>query len=125
MPVEFQLAVFLYCAGHFGNSTSIASIVQWAGMSEGAVVKCICHIQHSFMALHDDAIHPPTDEQLADAKAWVGSQSCDAWHHGYSMVDGTLVPLSDKPGFHGEAYYDQKTTTPSTYRYFFWGIGDL
>ena len=24
-------------------------------------------------------------------------------------MDGTLVPLADKPGYHGEAYFDRKS----------------
>ena len=36
-----------------------------------------------------------------DAK-WSGLEAatCVAWRNGYIFVDGTLVPLADKPGYH-------------------------
>ncbi|KAG6819196.1 hypothetical protein H0H93_014448, partial [Arthromyces matolae] len=43
------------------------------------------------------------------AKDWVGAASCAAWQNGWLLVDGTLVPLAEKPGHHGEAYFDCKS----------------
>src|SRR6266436_2348091 len=51
----------------------------------------------------------PTVAEIAEAKAWVASQSCRAWCKGYCMVNGTLVKLEDKPGHHSEAYFDRKS----------------
>src|SRR5260370_25451307 len=118
MLVEFQLAVFLYHARHFGNSTSITSIAQWAGMSEGAVVKCTCCIQHSFMTLHDDAIHPPTNEQLADSPVMPGIMATAWWM-------GPLFHYLTNQVFMEKLTMIEKTTTPSTYSYFLGGIGDI
>jgi hypothetical protein len=63
----------------------------------------------AFLALHDVAVHWPTDEDKERAKEWVESVSCAEWCDGFCMVDGTLVPLSQKPGHHGEAYFDRKS----------------
>ncbi len=45
-------------------------------------------------------------------KTWQssGSRLCHALtgETGSAMVDGTLVPLFEKPGGHGEGYYDRK-----------------
>jgi hypothetical protein len=49
------------------------------------------------------------DEDKERAKEWVESVSCAEWHYKFCMVDGTLVPLSQKPGHHGEAYFDRKS----------------
>ncbi|KAF9502719.1 hypothetical protein BS47DRAFT_1370068, partial [Hydnum rufescens UP504] len=92
LPVPYQLAIFLFRISHNGNASSVESIAQWAGHSAGAVVSCTAN-----------------GEEIANAKAWVGEASCFAQQHGYCMVDGTLVPLADKPGFHGEAYFDHKS----------------
>jgi hypothetical protein len=43
------------------------------------------------------------------AKGWVRWASCDDWEGGFCMVDGTLVPLFEKPGYHGEVYFDRKS----------------
>ena len=109
IPVCEQLAITLFRLGHDGNAASVAAVAQWAGVSSGAVVKCTRRVMVSFLALHDAVIHWPTEEQKEGAKAWVESVSCAEWRNGYCMVDGTLVPLSQKPGHHGEAYFDRKS----------------
>ena len=43
------------------------------------------------------------------AKERVEANSCPAWCDGFCMVDGTLIPLFEKPGHHREAYFDQKS----------------
>ncbi|KAF9510214.1 hypothetical protein BS47DRAFT_1300463, partial [Hydnum rufescens UP504] len=60
-------------------------------------------------SLYDTMICKPTMGEKEAAWNWVEEQSCLSWHGGYCMVDGTLVPLSDKPGMHGEAYFDCKS----------------
>ncbi|KIJ31769.1 hypothetical protein M422DRAFT_70812 [Sphaerobolus stellatus SS14] len=109
MPVQYQLAISLFRFGHFGNAASVESIAQWAGVSAGQVVKCTRRIMIAFASLHDKVMRWATADEKAEAKSWVGAASCPAWRHGFAMVDGTLVPLAEKPGFHGEAYFDRKS----------------
>jgi hypothetical protein len=73
------------------------------------VIKSTYHIIIAFLALHDSVIHWPSEEEKEEAKDWVREASCDAWGGGYCMVDGTLVPLFEKPGYHGEVYFDRKS----------------
>jgi hypothetical protein len=40
LPVAVQLAIFLSCAGHYGNAASNQDICQWAGVSVGSVTNC-------------------------------------------------------------------------------------
>jgi hypothetical protein len=63
----------------------------------------------AFLALHDVAVHWLMDEEKERAKEWVESVSCAEWRNGFCMVDGTLFPLLQKPGHHGEAYFDRKS----------------
>jgi hypothetical protein len=109
IPVCDQLAITLFRLGHDGNAASVSAVVQWAGVSSGAVVKCTRRVMVAFLVLHDVAVHWPTDEEKERAKEWVESVSCAEWHDGFCMVDGTLIPLSQKPGHHGEAYFDRKS----------------
>jgi hypothetical protein len=107
LPVKFQLAITLYRFGHFGNAASVEGIAQWAGCSVGLVVSCTRRVIMALTRLHDEAFRIlPT--HIADAKAFV-ARVCYAWRHGWCMADGTLIPLSDKPGYHGEAYFDCKS----------------
>ncbi|KDQ49002.1 hypothetical protein JAAARDRAFT_85719, partial [Jaapia argillacea MUCL 33604] len=109
MSVDKQLAIALYRFGHFGNAASVESVAQWAGTSAGMVVNATRRVMSAFLALHDDVIHWPSAAAKEAAKEWVEAASCAAWRDGYCFVDGTLVPLAEKPGFHGEAYFDRKS----------------
>ena len=108
-PVDEQLGITLFRLGHNGNASSVDAVAQWAGVSAGTVVNCTRRVMIAFLALHDVAICWPSEEEKEEAKEWVESVSCHAWRDGFCMVDGTLVPLFEKPGHHGEAYFDRKS----------------
>lgn len=108
-PPYIQLAIVLFRFGHDGNAASVESIAQWAGVSAGLVVKCTQRVIVAFLSLHDSVIRWPTEAEKDEAKAWVESASCEDWAGGFCMVDGTLVPLFEKPGHHGEVYFDRKS----------------
>lgn len=109
MPVAEQLAITLFRFGHFGNSASVESVAQWAGCSAGMVVNATRRVMEAFLSFHDEVIHYPSAADKEAAKEWVEAASCAAWRDGWIFVDGTLIPLADKPGFHGEAYFDRKS----------------
>jgi hypothetical protein len=108
-PVEIQLAIALFRFGHDGNAASVEAIAQWAGVSVGLVVKATRRVIIAFLALHDNVVCWPSPAEKEQAKQWVEDNSCPAWRDGFCMVDGTLVPLAEKPGHHGEAYFDRKS----------------
>jgi hypothetical protein len=108
-PVFIQLAIALYRFGHYGNAASVEGISQWAGVSVGLVVKCTHRVIIAFLSIHDEVIRWPTEAEKEEAKAWVESVSCKDWRGGFCMVDGTLLPLFEKPGHYGEAYFDRKS----------------
>jgi hypothetical protein len=107
--IKEQLAITLYRIGHFGNAASVEKVGQWAGVSAGMVVNATRRVMVAFLALHDDVIHWPSTEEKEEAKQWVEDASCPAWHDGWLLVDGTLIPLAEKPAFYGEAYFDRKS----------------
>ncbi len=110
MPVEHQLAIALFRFGHFGNAASVESVAQWAGCSAGMVVNATRRVIEAFLTFHDDIIHWPSSEEKKQQEGLgVEAASCAAWRDGWLFVDGTLVPLADKPGHHGEAYFDRKS----------------
>jgi hypothetical protein len=108
-PVEIQLAIALFRFRHNRNAASVEAIAQWAGVSVGLVVKATQQVIIAFLALHDSIICWPSLAEKKEAKQWVEDNSCTAWRDGFCMVDGTLVPLAEKPGHHGEAYFDRKS----------------
>jgi len=56
----------------------------------------------------NEAVRLPTPEEKIKAKDWVEAHSCRAWQHGWIFVDGTLIPLFDRPHWYGESYFDRK-----------------
>ena len=108
-PVSIQLAIAMYRFGHDGNAASVEAVAQWAGVSAGTVVNCTRRVMVAFLALHDSAIRWPSEEEKEKSKQWVEAVSCYAWRDGYCMADGTPVILFQKPGYHGEAYFDRKS----------------
>ena len=108
-PVKKQLAIAMFRFGHNGNAASVEAVAQWAGLSAGTVVNYTRRAMIAFLALHDSAICWPSAEEKEKSKEWVEAVSCYAWRDGYCMVDGTPIVLFQKPGFHGEAYFDRKS----------------
>ena len=108
-PVIEQLAVAMYRFGHNGNAASVEAVAQWAGVSAGSVVNYTRRVMIAYLALHDSAIRWPSEDEKEQSKQWVEVASCYAWRDGYCMVDGTAVVLFQKPGYHGEAYFDRKS----------------
>ena len=111
--MEIQLAIALYRFGHDGNAASVEAIAQWAGVSAGMVVKATRRVIIAVLSLHDSVIRWPSEEEKEEAREWVECTACEGscpqWRNGYCMVDGTPVPLFEKPGYHGEAYFDRKS----------------
>ena len=107
IPVETQLAIFLYCARHYGNATSPKAIGHWAGVSLGTVVNSTNHVMVALLTLHDKLIHLPTSEEKESVKEWVAGKACAEWRDGYLMVDGTKFALFQQPGLHGDTWFDK------------------
>jgi hypothetical protein len=106
-PVPVQLAIFLYRAGHYGNAASPEAIGHWAGVSPGTVVNCTNRVMLALLSLHDEVVHLPTSEEKESAKAWVAEQVCPEWSNGHLTVDGTKFPLFQRPGLHGDTWFDK------------------
>lgn len=110
MAVEEQLAITLYRFGHDGNSASLQSVANWAGVGKGTVLLVTRRVMAA--VLHPEfmsaAVQMPTEEEKEQAKEWVHKHSCKSWRDGWCLVDGTLVPLSERPRWFGESYFDRK-----------------
>ncbi|KAL4061805.1 hypothetical protein V8B97DRAFT_1878714 [Scleroderma yunnanense] len=111
MPVAEQLAIALFCFGHYGNAANTMKTALWAGIGYGTVclvtswvMRAVCGEQ-----FHQAALHWPDEATIECAKLWVEENSCPAWWDGWAMVDGTLVSLHARPGFYGNTWYDCKS----------------
>lgn len=107
LPVQLQFSVFLFRAGHYGNAASPEDTAQWAGISVGGVEKCTDRVVVALLSLHDEAVHFPNPDDKERAKAFVEGHSCAEWRDGFLLVDGTKFPLFQRPGLHGDAWFDK------------------
>ncbi|KAJ3531949.1 hypothetical protein NMY22_g7953 [Coprinellus aureogranulatus] len=109
LPVDEQLAIALKRFGNFGSNASVEAIAQWAGVSAGMVVAATQRVMEAVLSLHDRHIHWPDARAKEEAKEYVEAATCVAWRDGWVFVDGTLIPLAEKPAYHGESYFDRKS----------------
>ena len=109
-PVEDQLAITLFCFGHYRNAASLDRVRKWAGTSKGLVKLATRRVMTALLSADfmQDAVRLPTDEEKEEAKVWVEDHSCKAWRDGWCLVDGTLIPLYARPYWYGESYFDRK-----------------
>ena len=107
MPVDIQLAVHLVRAGHYGNSSAVSEVAIWAGVSVGFVRKATLRVMIALISLHDTAIHLPTDDEKAASKEWVENACCPEWRNGFLAIDGTKFPFFQRPGLHGDAWFNK------------------
>lgn len=110
MPVEHQVAIILYRFGHDGNAASLDSIATWAGYGKGTILLATRRVMAAILRPNfvHDVISFPTEEEKEAAKCWIEKRSCKAWRDGWCMVDGTLVPLYNRPFWYGQSYFDRK-----------------
>ncbi|KDQ52057.1 hypothetical protein JAAARDRAFT_139205 [Jaapia argillacea MUCL 33604] len=110
IPVETQLAITLYRFGHYGNAAGLQQVANWAGVAKGTVELVTRRVITAILrpTFLRTAVRYPTPEEKEKAKVWVEKHSCRAWRGGWCLVDGTLVPLYDRPFWYGESYFDRK-----------------
>jgi hypothetical protein len=111
LPVEEQVAIVLYRFGKSGNAAGLQPVANWAGVGKGTVVKVtyrvlVAMLRREFL---DATIRLPTDEEKEEAKQHVEDRSFKAWRGGWCFVDGTLIPLFDRPHWYHESYFDRKS----------------
>jgi hypothetical protein len=73
----------------------------------GTVINATYHCLVAFLALHDEAVMMPPEEEKERAKEYVESVTCPEWRNGFLLADGTKFVLFQKPGLHGEAWFDK------------------
>lgn len=106
-PVPIQLAIFLVRLGHYGNASAPEYVAQWAGVCIGTVINATSRCLIAFLALHDEAVMMPPEEEKECAKDFVEAATCPEWRNGFLLADGTKFALFQKPGLHGEAWFDK------------------
>lgn len=78
-PVPIQLSIFLVRVGHYGNASSPEDVAHWAGVSLGTVINATYRCFVAFLALHDEVVMMPSEEEKEWAKEHVEAATCPEW----------------------------------------------
>ncbi|KAH7919060.1 hypothetical protein BV22DRAFT_1023626 [Leucogyrophana mollusca] len=114
LAVAVQVAIFINAAGHYGNRSATEDYADWAGVSIGTVYNCFRRVMVAILDHHDEYIHWDQNnvsdmEEKEKAKRWCEARTCREWRGGYLSVDGSPFNLFQKPGWHGEVFFDRKS----------------
>jgi hypothetical protein len=61
----------------------------------------------AFLTLHDKVVMMPPEEEKEWAKEYVEGVTCLEWQNGFLLADGTKFALFQKPGLHGEVWFNK------------------
>lgn len=105
IPVSLQLAATLDRLGHHGNGAALKrSGVLW-GISTGTIVNCMHRCLIALESALENEVRWPDERERARISsefAKIGFDGC------VGLVDGTTLPLSQRPKIDGETYFDRK-----------------
>jgi hypothetical protein len=78
------------------------------------VYNCFKRVMIAILRHHDDKIHfDPLDhedkEEQKRLQQWVEGKTCWEWRGGFLCVDSTPFNLFQKPGWHGEGFFDKNS----------------
>ncbi|KDN34026.1 hypothetical protein RSAG8_12887, partial [Rhizoctonia solani AG-8 WAC10335] len=107
-PVENQLAVALFRLGRHGNAACLDDVAFLAGMGHGTVALFTYRVITALLDLHSRYIRRLTDEERARERDWVVQRAgCPEFAPGIYQYDGSTLPLWQKPGLNGDAYWSR------------------
>ena len=111
MPVYKKVYITLKRLGVYRNSMALNEIADWAGVGYGTVDLVIRRVITAVFKTNLRARHIrwPSGEEKTQAKDWIETATTSAFQKGWCMVDGTTIPIFEKPHYYRQAFYDRKS----------------
>ncbi|KAG2053201.1 hypothetical protein BDR06DRAFT_886398 [Suillus hirtellus] len=114
LPIAIQLTIFLNGVGHYGNAATMEDLAEWAGVSIRTVYNCFKRVMIAILRHHNDKIHfdlldHKDQEEWKSLQQWVEGKMCWERHGGFLCVDSTPFNLFQKPGWHGEGFFNKNS----------------
>ncbi|CAH7667792.1 hypothetical protein PPACK8108_LOCUS2216 [Phakopsora pachyrhizi] len=103
IALEIQLAVGLSRLGSNGNGASIGKIQMIFGVGEGTVVLYTKRVIQAIHNLKDYKVKWPSKEERKESSQVM---QLEGFPNCVGFVDGTSLPLSQKPALDGNVYFD-------------------
>lgn len=101
----WQLLVALTRLGHYGSRMAVKLVADEMGMSSGAVTLYTNRVMTALVSLAPDWIRWPDYVQRQEHGLRMGAEG---FPRCVGFIDGTTLPLCQKPALHGPAYFDRK-----------------
>jgi len=101
----WQIAVALARFGGGGNGSSVMSKQVLTGLATGTINKYTERVITALMSVKNEWIQWPDEQrrqEISDVLSLEGFPGC------IGFVDGTTIPLAQKPALNGETYFDRK-----------------
>ncbi|KAI7964478.1 hypothetical protein MJO29_002576 [Puccinia striiformis f. sp. tritici] len=105
LPIAHQLALTLERLGSNGNGASVGRFSRNLQVGRGTVIKVSCRVIAALVSLGRMYVQWPNRERRAEISEVLrmeGFEGC------MGFVDGTTIPLFQRPGFDGETFFDRK-----------------
>ncbi|KAF6209583.1 hypothetical protein GE061_015331 [Apolygus lucorum] len=104
-PVEVQLMIVLYRLGSYGEGASIAKIANLFGVGDGGTVDIVTRrIFRAILALKSRFL----TWMNAEERAKIVAETYDELPYCVGYIDGTEIPLAEKPVTSPDDYYSRK-----------------
>ncbi|KAG2112519.1 hypothetical protein DEU56DRAFT_874369 [Suillus clintonianus] len=87
-------------------------LADWAGLGKGTVHLITRRVMTAVLrpSFRKSAVSIPYCRLKKNLQSpGLKLTSCRAWRNGWCLVDGTLIPLYDRPHWYGESYFDRKS----------------
>jgi hypothetical protein len=105
LPFPHQLALTLERLGSNGNGASIGRFSRNLTVGRGTVVKVLRRVIEALISLGRTYVQWPDKDchaEISDVMRKEGFPGC------VGFVDGTTIPMFQRPGFDGEVFFDRK-----------------
>lgn len=104
-PVIIQLALALERLGSNGNGCAVRRMGRDYKRSMGTIVDCTRRVIESIIDTSKDYVQWPNEERRKEISRVMGLEGFPGC---VGFVDGTNIPLYQRPGIDGETFFDRK-----------------
>ena len=97
--------------GSYGNTASLRKIGDLCGIGKGTVDKVCRQVIIAIQSINLRITHIrwPAKSERKEVQRWIEEQAeVKEWRNGFCIIDGTLVPLYQKPSHYRKTFFNQK-----------------
>ncbi|POW16308.1 hypothetical protein PSTT_01455 [Puccinia striiformis] len=105
LPIAHQLALTLERLGSNGNGASVGRFSRNLQVGRGTVIKVLRRVIKALVSLGRTYVRWPDAQRRAEISEVLRKEGFEGC---VGFVDGTTIPLFQRPGFDGKTFFDRK-----------------